>query len=295
MKRISRDHTIAPQLRYQVREPAAEVELGETFIVETMNFRTPVIRTPQDANPPTYREREETGPIWIKGVQPGDVLQIQIQAIVPEGHASGGWWRDPHENSFLRIEAGRVHFPGGLSAPQHMMIGDIYVTPEDQTTANPWDNGGNMDFKDITAGNSLLLKAVLPGGLLVLGDCHAAQGDGEILGLAAECATEVTLTITKDDRVLPERPTLLKPNSFACIASRPDYAEARDLAVQDACQILARLSGCTPEEAFLFVTTVGDLRNGGVWSMGKTEPDWVRDLPLTVGVEVPYPQQAKEQ
>ncbi len=37
-----------------------------------------------------------------------------IEAITPEGHASGGWWRDPKENSFLRIEAGRVHFPGGL-------------------------------------------------------------------------------------------------------------------------------------------------------------------------------------
>jgi amidase len=77
-----------------------------------------------------------------------------------------------------------VHFPGGLSAPQHMMIGDIYVTPDGWPGGNPWDNGGNMDFKDIAAGNTLLLKAILEGGLLVLGDCHAAQGDGEILGLA---------------------------------------------------------------------------------------------------------------
>jgi amidase len=288
MKKISRNKTVPPDRRYKVREPVADVELGETFIVETINFRTPIIRTPKDANPETYREREETGPIYINGIQPGDVLRIQIESIIPEGHASGGWWRDPNENSFLKLEDGRVHFPGGLSAPQRMMIGDIYVTPEGSPPGNPWDNGGNMDFKDISTGNTLLLKAALPGGLLVLGDCHAAQGDGEILGLAAECAAEVKINITKDDRVFPDRPTILKAASFVCIACRTNYAEARDLAVDDARKILARLAGCTQEEAYLFVTTVGDLRNGAVWGMGKTEPAWVKHLPVVVGVEVPF-------
>jgi amidase len=287
MQTITRDHTVPPHQRYKVRQPVAEVELGETFSVETINFRTPIIRTPQDANPETYREREETGPIYVKGIRPGDVLRIQIESLSPEGHASGGWWRDPQENSFLKLEGGRVHFPGGLSVPQRMMIGDIYVTPEEIPPANPWDNGGNMDFKDIAPGNALLLRAALPGGLLVLGDCHAAQGDGEILGLAAECAAEVQITITKDTRVLPERPTILKPGAFVSLACRMHYAEARDLAVNDAKQILARLTGCTEAEAYLFVTTVGDLRNGAVWAMGKTEPDWLKHLPVVVGVEVP--------
>ena len=288
MKRISRENTIPLDRRYHVRDPVAEVDLGETFIVETINFRTPVIRTPEDANPQTYREREETGPIYVRGVQPGDVLKIQFEDITPEGHASGGWWRDPEESSFLRLQDGRVHFPGGLSVPQRMMIGDIYVTPDGWPPGQPWDNGGNMDFKDVAAGNTLLLKAVLPGGLLALGDCHAAQGDGEILGLAAECAAEVTLTITKDEAILPERPTILKVASFVSIACRKNYAEARDLAVNDAKRVLARLAGCTEEEAYLFVTTVGDLRNGAVWGMGKTEPSWARELPVVVGVEVPF-------
>jgi len=287
MKRITRNFTVPPEFRYQVREPVAEVELGETFIVETINFRTPIIRTPEDANPETYREREETGPIFVKGIQPGDVLRIQIEKITPEGHASGGWWHNSEENSFLRLEEGRVHFPGGLSVPLRMMIGDIYITPERWSIMNPWDNGGNMDFKDIAAGNSLLLKAELAGGLLVLGDCHAAQGDGEILGLAAECAAEVTLTVTKEENLPIERPTILKPNSFVSIASRMDYAEARDLAVEDAKKILTRMTGCSEGEASLFVTTVGDLRNGAVWGMGKTEPDWIKYLPVVVGVEVP--------
>jgi amidase len=170
-----------------------------------------------------------------------------------------------------------------------MMIGDIYVTPHEWPPGNPYDNGGNMDFKDITAGNTLFLKAVLAGGLLVLGDCHAAQGDGEILGLAAECAAEVQLSITKDVTYKPERPLIRTPRSFISLACRPDYAQARDLAVDDAKSILACLTGCSEAEAYLYVTTVGDLRNGAVWAMGKREPDWVRNLHLVVGVEVPLP------
>jgi len=287
MQRITRQHTVPVEKRYRVREPVAEVELGESLVVETINFRSPIIRTPADANPAVYREREETGPIYVRGVAPGDVLAIHIEDIRPEGHASGGWWADPRVNSFLPIERHMVRFPGGLWAPLRMMIGDIYVTPEGWPGGNPHDNGGNMDFKDIAAGNTLFLKAVLPGGLLVLGDCHAAQGDGEILGLAAECAAEVTLRITKDDTYLSDRPLIRKPNSFVCLACRQDYAAARDLAVDDAKRVLARLLGCSEAEAYLYVTTVGDLRNGAVWPMGRTEPEWVKGVPLVVGVEVP--------
>jgi amidase len=283
MTRIPRDRTVPPERRYQAREPVAEVALGETFAVETMNFRTPIIRTPADANPETYREREETGPIFVRGIEPGDVLAVHIVDIQPVGHASGGWWDDPKVNSFLPIEQDRVLFPGGLWARKRMMIGDIYTTPALAETPNPWDNGGNMDFKDVAIGNTLCLKAELPGGLLVLGDIHAAQGDGEILGLAAECAADVTLTITKDETFISDRPLVRKPSSFVALACRRDYAEARDLAVQDATRILSRIAGCTEQEAHLYVTTVGDLRNGAVWGMRKN------DLPLVVGVEVPVP------
>ena len=282
MRRLTRDHTVPVDKRYQVREPAVEVELGETFVVETINFRTPIIRTPEDANPTEYREREETGPIFVRGIEPGDTLAVHIEAIEPVGHASGGWWDDPKVNSFLEIRDGRVHFPGGLWAPLAPMVGDIYVTP-DGPVPNPHDNGGNMDFKDVAPGNALCLQARLPGGLLVLGDVHAAQGDGEILGLGAECAADVTIRIDRDETFCSERPVVAKQESFVCIACRSDYAEARDLAAKDAARILARLKGCTEREAFLYVTTVGDLRNGAVWYMGREGST----PPVVVGLEVP--------
>jgi len=85
------------------------MNLGESFLVETINFRTPIVRTLEDANPKVYREREETCPIFVKGIQPGDVIAIHIEHIQPEGHASSGWWRVPDESSLLEIRDDRVH------------------------------------------------------------------------------------------------------------------------------------------------------------------------------------------
>ncbi len=292
MKRISREHTVSPEVRHRVREPVATVELGETFLVETINDPTPIIREPQEADPEVVRLREETGPIFVEGIQPGDVLAIEIIQIRPEGHAAGGG-AEGRSRSFLPIREGKVHFPGGLRHPLRMMIGDIRLQPGSvERWENPWDYGGNMDFKDISPGHVLLLKAELPGGLLVLGDVHAAQGDGEMESVAAECAAEVTLRITRETSWPVERPTIRKPHSFVSLACRygqDGYCQARDQAVEDATKILAHLAGCSESAAGLYVRTVGDLRNGAVWAMGRTDPPWCQHLPLVVGVEVPYP------
>lgn len=85
MKRVTRDKTVPVDRRYRVLEPAIEVDLGESLTIETINFRTPIIRTPEDANPKEYREREETGPIYINDIKPGDVLAIHIEDIQPGG------------------------------------------------------------------------------------------------------------------------------------------------------------------------------------------------------------------
>lgn len=285
MKRITRDNVVPRDKRYQVREPVAKVTLGETFVVETINFRTPIIRTPADVDPPEYRERQETGPIFVKGIAAGDVLAIRFEDIRIEGHASGASSDETDRGSFMKVEGGKVHFPGGLRAPVHMMVGDIYVTPDDRPVKNPDDNGGNMDMRDVCAGNTLHLRARLDGGLLVLGDVHAAQGDGELSCAAAECAAKVTVRITKDQKFLPDRPMIETPDSLIFIAARRDYAEAVNLACDDAARILSRIIGCTERQAYLYATTVGHLRNGGIWMMklGRTDP------PPTIGLQVPLP------
>lgn len=250
MKVVSRKHIIPADSHHQVKEPVVEVDLGERFVVQTINMPNGITRVPDDVKPEVWHERGETGPIFVRGIEPGDVLAIHIEDIRPEGHACGGTLHGADKPTFHRIDGDRVHFPGGLWAKKHMMIGDIYITPRDRPFyVNPYDHGGNMDFKDVSIGNVLMLKAELEGGLLALGDCHAAQGDGEMLGAACECAAEVELTITKDQTFLSDRPLIKKPESFVALACRRPYSEARDLAIDDAARVLSRLKGCTWSEA----------------------------------------------
>jgi hypothetical protein len=114
-------------------------------------------------------------------------------------------------------------------------------------------------------------------------------------GVDAECAGEVTLRITKETSWLVERPKIRKATSFvsiACKSGADGYWLARDQAVEDATKILAKLKGCTEGEVRLYVLTAADLRNGGVWAMGKKDPSWCIYLPLVVGVEVPLENQS---
>ena len=290
MKRITRDHTLPPGIeRYQPGKPAAFVERGESFVVETVNFRTPVVRSEGDVSPAVYREREETGPIYVQGVSAGDLLAIHIHAIRPEGHASGAPLQGSQKGSFMPVEVPYVVFPGGLRAPLRMMIGDIFCVPPSVPITNPRDHGGNLDFPDVCAGNTLLLNAYHDGGLLILGDVHASQGYGEVAGCAAECAAEVTLSVTQERRFHVDRPVILKEHSFICIAARENYWASVLLVSEDAAMILNRRTGCTLEEAYLYVTTVGDYKNGGIYSLGWSDRAAARGSPAVVGVEVPWP------
>ena len=128
----------------------------------------------------------------------------------------------------------------------------------------------------ITAGNSRAIVAFNPG-IKVPVVCHTRHED--------YTAGEVALRITKDDVYRPEWPMLLKERSFVSICSKRDYAEARDTAIAEATQILARVAGVTQAEAHLYVTTVGDLRNGAIWALGQTEPDWARQMVQVVGLD----------
>jgi len=84
--RLTREHLVPSQDSYAVRHPAIDVDDGETLIVETINSGQPIIRNAGDVERP-FIGRQQTGPIFIRGVQPGDLLAIEIHDIRPEGHA----------------------------------------------------------------------------------------------------------------------------------------------------------------------------------------------------------------
>lgn len=293
MKRLTRDHTVPGDRRYRVHEPALTADPGDTIIVETINHMTPIVRSEADLHPhgsAEYREREETGPIFVRGAQPGDMLAVRIDKIeiegLPHAHGSGPLAeRLPQQPMIFPLEGNQCLLPGGLRAPLTPMVGDIYTTPV-TPPKEPWnhDHGGNMDFTEIRPGNTLYLPVFREGGLLVLGDVHAMQGDGELFGEGGESAADVTITIGIDRTYHHPRPLVKTRDALIGLASHgPLYDSVRQV-TEDMTGLVARLHRVSEGEAYVYCCMVGSLRFAGCLA----RRNWVERCTL-VGLSIPHP------
>lgn len=182
------------------------------------------------------------GPVAVRGARPGDLLEIQIQRVVPGAWGwtyAGAGMANPGWNTALGIEAAPLtlinwtldHAHGtargdlGFNAPLRPFPGTIGLAPVipcGQAFASGWlpsACGGNMDCRELVAGSTLMLPVMVEGALLSAGDGHAAQGDGELSGTAIECPLdELHLHVT-----LHHGRTLAGPR----ILSAPDTAGHR--------------------------------------------------------------------
>jgi amidase len=288
MKRLTREHTVPYQKRYTTFEPAITIEAGETILVETINHMTPVVETEADLHPhgsPEYREREETGPIYVNGAKLGDMLAIHIEKIDVVGlpHAMGygvlaGEY--PQKPVAFPVKNGRCILPGGISIPEARMIGEICTMPKDGKPVF-YDHGGNMDFTEIRPGNTLYLPVFHEGGLLYVGDVHAAQGDGELLAEGAETAADVTLKIDIDREYQMNRPLVETSDTLIVIVRREGFAETMKLAARDMAGLISRLHGVSEEDAYMLCMVCGSVRIAGSLAM----KDWIKSP--VIGFSVP--------
>jgi len=163
-----------------------------------------------------------TGPFFIEGAEPGDVLAVTllevklnrnfattlntlIPKVLPRSIAKKNWrsaklvkWRldlDKLQGSPIDTSLHLQH----IKVPLHPFLGCIGVAPEgDKGTGSGASGpyGGNLDFRYNTTGSTIYLPVFHPGGLLYLGDGHAAQGDGELNGDALETSMDFSFTVT---------------------------------------------------------------------------------------------------
>jgi amidase len=287
--RISRDRRVPLRERYRVFDPVAEIDPGTTLVVETINHMTPIVESEADVHPfgtPEYREREETGPILVRGADPGDMLAVCIDHIelvgLPHAHLDGPLGdRFPATARAFAVSDGAAQLTDTLRVPLAPMVGDIYTTP---VTPEPvgCDHGGNMDCTEVRPGHTLYLPVFRPGGLLVLGDVHAFQGEGEISGEGGECAADVTITVDIDRRYRHPRPLVETPEMLITLASRGSVYDGLQLAVGDMTNLLVRVFGWPERDAYTLCTMVGSLRFAGSVKLR----DWV-ERNAVVALSVP--------
>ena len=218
---IKPDESNLPYVIGPYQEPIATVKPGETFRVSTMDAFADRIDSPNVDLAKVIQVpyvNPCTGPIYVAGAEPGDTLAIRIDDIqLPRDYAVSCIIPDfggvcgtvltrvlnpPLEQRVLlhRITPeGIIHDPNLAipPIPVEAFYGTIGTAPaiEAISTLSAGFHGGNMDAADVCPGNTIYLPVQVPGALLFIGDGHAAQGDGEVSGVAAEVPTIGTLTV----------------------------------------------------------------------------------------------------
>jgi acetamidase/formamidase len=146
-----------------------------------------------------------TGPIFVEGAEPGDVLQVDVLEVEHKGWAwtsvvgGLGFLKQRFTDPFLflwKLEGAVSSSLSPAVVPLHPFCGVMGVAPGEDgefRTRPPGVFGGNMDVRELCAGATLYLPALNRGALFSAGDAHAAQGDGEVCINGMECPVDATL------------------------------------------------------------------------------------------------------
>lgn len=215
-------HRFEPSRYYNTfsfaHEPVLRIKPGDTIVTKTIDARG------FDASNQKVGERPnpQTGPFYVEGAEPGDVLVIHFDKIEPdrptawsssllapyvadpaflrsegEREQTTETWQIDKAAGVARIVSDKIR-PGTIEVPLRPMLGCVAVAParkEAIATSTPGEFGGNMDYNGMVAGATLMLPVSEPGALLFFGDGHARQGDGEVVGNALEIAMDVEFTV----------------------------------------------------------------------------------------------------
>lgn len=256
--------------------PAARCKSGETVIFETRDCYDDGVVSEErplgDKEAPI--ENPATGPLYVEGAQPGDILKVEILDIrlrdwgVMRSSTSCGLFYEDFTERIARIfpikeEANgwSIRFDEKLILPLEPMIGVIGTAPAGTgiTTDTPDSHGGNMDCRKIGAGTTLYLPVGVEGALLSMGDLHGLMGDGEVFICGLETGGEVTVrTTVLKDAALPT-PFLACGDQVMTIQSAATLDEAGKMAAKAMKEFVEQALGKDHLEAGMLMSLVGQM------------------------------------
>lgn len=215
-----------------------------------------------------------TGPIYIEGAEPGDVLEVRIKEVrlaVPYAYNSfrpgAGFLPDDFPSARTKIvpldrERMVARFAPGIEIPLHPFFGSMGVAPPIENgrinSAPPWIHAGNLDNKELVAGTTLYIPVHAPGALFEVGDGHAGQGDGEVDITALETSlTGVFQFIVRKDMHL-KWPRAETPTHYITMGLNQDLTEAARLAVRETIDFLVNEKHLSREDAYMLTSVAVD-------------------------------------
>ncbi|BAZ48074.1 acetamidase/formamidase [Nostoc sp. NIES-4103] len=272
-------------------KPALTIDSGDTIDVETYSGYYVYDKAPPEFLTPEFLdicqnlapERKIaagphllTGPIYVRDAEPGDVLEVKLEAIAPSlpvgfNAIRAGWGALPQQFPqpalrFISLDLVNniAEFPhnSGIKIPLKPFFGILGVaTPENaRTSIPPGCYGGNIDNRELQTGSRVFLPIFVPGALFSIGDGHSAQGDGEVNVTAIETSMNgrIMLKLRKDLQLttpIAETPTDIITMGFA-----QTLDAALELALQNMIDFLERFTNLSAEDAYVLCSLAVNFR-----------------------------------
>jgi acetamidase/formamidase len=291
--------------------PRLRIQPGDTVVFETLEGSgqiTPDFTAADFDSIDPEQVHALTGPVAIEGAEPGDTLVVDIldlkhkgwgwSAIIPEFGLLADEFTESHIHHF-KLEGDICIFKPGIHIPFEPFCGVMGVAPAESgrlDTLPPRKNAGNIDIRHLTAGTRVYLPVLHSGALFSCGDCHAAQGDGEINGTGIESPMSVTLRFDlRKGQTVPELQFRTPPGKklteagtggyFVTTAHGPDLHENSRQAVRYMLDHLTAEKGLTREEAYILCGAAVDLKISEI----VDEPNFIVSayLPLAIFDQAP--------
>jgi amidase len=291
------------QFTWAANEPALRIESGDRVTAPTRDargfdrFGNPLPDALRQRRDDTHFQEDNplVGPVWVEDAEPGDMLKITIERILLNRDYAWSLLL-PHFGALTGESAGRelllndplpeqeYHWPMDLDAmtatlelwrsalrkveiPLHPFIGSIGVAPRYarvETALVPGEYGGNMDCVETAEGSILYLPVWVRGAYLSFGDVHAAQGDGEMCGVALETTAEVTLKVEVLKGKTADWPRIENETHIMVAGSARPLMNAVRIAHLELIKWLASDYGYDKWEAIQVHSQVGTMRVGNI-------------------------------
>jgi acetamidase/formamidase len=270
--------------------PVLTIRSGDTVAVECVSGR-PAVLPPAGsplivpdaltailaANPNPPPGHIVTGPIAIEGAEPGDTLEIRIDAIEPGANwgynlirpLAGTLPEDFHETVLMHIPVDRERLtctlPWGTELALAPFFGVMGVAPPPAmgtlASKEPRLHGGNLDNKELRAGSTLFLPVWVPGACFSVGDGHGVQGDGEVCVTALEMCLNGTFTFVLHKKAAAGPllyPRAETPTHFISMGMHEDMDQAMKTALREMIAFICTRTNLSREQAYQFCSLAVD-------------------------------------
>ena len=285
--------------------PRLTIDPGDTVVIECaepVGQLTPESDATDLANIDFSLVHALTGSICIRGAAVGDALEVEILDMQ---HKGWGWTghipnfgllAEDFDYSYIHhwaLEGDACHFGlKGITLPFEPFPGCVGVAPAEAGRLNtipPRINGGNVDVRDLVVGCSFWLPVLAPGALFSTGDCHSAQGQGEVSGIAVESPMTVTMRFNvrkdlgiKELQIRRPSPMTLSDSAgyYITTAHGPDLMENAKNAVRYMIDWLMQNHNLEASPAYCLCSAAGDLKIAEI----VDAPNWVVafHMPLSI-------------